>query len=190
MLMHLEEQVGSIPGLWHRKRSGPSPESLTPGTTSCVPATEDDAWLQLETQPGRNERLRYGGQRLITIGNLGNRIEPCTRRMRGSRWRVLPSAENTEGAISYKEISSVKGKKPLKRPPGERGRYRVLPPPNARLDYEWKSERRTDLCGSSGGLLFLRRGTDFLNGIPGRSFCRKCRENGGNWQRKGNNTVP
>ncbi|CAB1105234.1 unnamed protein product [Ectocarpus sp. CCAP 1310/34] len=36
MLKHLEEQVGSIPGLWHRKRS-------TPGTTSCVPATEDDA---------------------------------------------------------------------------------------------------------------------------------------------------
>ncbi|CAN0336104.1 unnamed protein product, partial [Ectocarpus sp. 12 AP-2014] len=43
MLKHLEEQVGSIPDLWHRKWSWPSPESLTPGTTSCVPATEDDA---------------------------------------------------------------------------------------------------------------------------------------------------
>ncbi|CAM9960049.1 unnamed protein product [Ectocarpus sp. 12 AP-2014] len=43
MLKHIEEQVGSIPDPWHRIRSGPSPESPTPGTTSSVPATEDDA---------------------------------------------------------------------------------------------------------------------------------------------------
>ncbi|CBJ28422.1 hypothetical protein Esi_0105_0025 [Ectocarpus siliculosus] len=43
MLKHIEEQVGSIPDPWHRIRSGPSPESPTPGTTSSVSATEDDA---------------------------------------------------------------------------------------------------------------------------------------------------
>ncbi|CAM9362134.1 unnamed protein product [Ectocarpus sp. 8 AP-2014] len=76
MLKHVKEQVGSIPDPWHRIRSGTSPELLTPGTTSCVPATdyswnpsqggtsvsatEDNASFQMETWATGVDRVQEG----------------------------------------------------------------------------------------------------------------------------------